>query len=314
MSEPPRIVSLLSAATEMVCALGMSDHLVGISHECDYPPEILDRPVITETKVNPKGTSLKIDSEVKRLVQEGLSVYRIKTDVLQQLKPDVILTQQQCQVCAVSYGDVVEAVKLLLDAEPKVVSLEPMRLADILDDIIRVGQTIGADAQAAQLVQHLRERIERVAQATREVDSRPRVLCIEWIEPLMVAGNWMPEMIELAGGVNLLGKAGLHAPPVRWEDVMASAPEVIIIAPCGFSMEQTRRELHWLTDRPGWAELPAVQAGRVYLADGVAYFNRSGPRIVDSLEMLAVMIHPRMGDPLLKSECRAGFSFLADFH
>lgn len=313
MTESLRIVSLLSAATEMVCALSMSDHLVGISHECDYPPEILDCPVVTETKVNPKGTSLEIDSEVKRLVQEGLSVYRIKTDVLQQLKPDVILTQQQCQVCAVSYDDVVEAVKSLLGSAPKVISLEPMRLRDILDDIARVGEAIGAEVQATELVQRLRERIDRVAQATRDMVARPRVLCIEWIEPLMVAGNWMPEMVELAGGVNVLGKAGVHALPVRWEDVLASASEVIIIAPCGFNMAQTQRELPWLTNRSEWAELPAVQAGRVYLADGVAYFNRSGPRIVDSLEMLAAMIHPEVGDSLLSPDCRASFRCLSDF-
>jgi iron complex transport system substrate-binding protein len=313
MTDSPRIVSLLSAATEMVCALGRGDHLVGISHECDYPPEILDRPVVTETKVHPLGTSRDIDSEVRRLVQEGLSVYRIRTDVLQQLKPDVILTQQQCQVCAVSYSDVLEAVNTFLEHEPKVVSLEPMRLTDILDDITRVGQAIGAEAQATELVQHLRERIDHVAQATREADTRPRVLCIEWLEPLMVAGNWMPEMVELAGGVNLLGKAGAHAPPVQWQEVLASAPEVIIIAPCGFSPERTRRELHWLTVRPEWAELPAVQAGRVYVADGVAYFNRSGPRIVDSLEMLAAMIDPPLGGPLLPPECRAGFRSLANF-
>lgn len=313
MTDSPRIISLLSAATEMVCALGLGDHLVGISHECDYPPEILDRPVVTETKVHPVGTSRDIDSEVRRLVQEGLSVYRIKTDVLQQLKPDVILTQQQCQVCAVSYSDVLGAVNTFLECEPRVVSLEPMRLADILDDITRVGQAIGAEAQAAELVRHLRERIEHVAQATRQADTRPRVLCIEWLEPLMVAGNWMPEMVELAGGVNLLGTAGAPAPPVQWQEVVASAPEVVIIAPCGFSLERTRRELPWLTDRPEWAELPAVQARRVFVADGVAYFNRSGPRLVDSLEMLAAMIQPQIGEPRLPPESRAGFRSLANF-
>jgi iron complex transport system substrate-binding protein len=291
----------------------MGDHLVGISHECDYPPAVLDRPVVTETKVHPQGTSLEIDSQVRRLVQEGLSVYRIKTDVLRQLNPDVILTQQQCQVCAVSYNDVLEAVNSFLDRNPQIVSLEPMRLKDILDDIAGVGQAIGAAAQAAALIERLRERIERVAQATRAVARRPRVLCIEWIEPLMVAGNWIPEMVELAGGINVLGKAGIHAPLIGWEDVIAGAPEVIIIAPCGFSLEQTKRQLHWLTERSEWTGLPAVQAGRVYVADGVAYFNRSGPRIIESLEILAAMIHPQIGGPRLQAECRAGFRPLTNF-
>lgn len=313
MTESLRIVSLLSAATEIVCGLGMGDHLVGISHECDYPPAVLDRPVVTETKVHPQGTSLEIDSQVRRLVQEGLSVYRIKTDVLRQLNPDVILTQQQCQVCAVSYNDVLEAVNSFLDRNPQIVSLEPMRLKDILDDIAGVGQAIGAAAQAAALIERLRERIERVAQATRAVARRPRVLCIEWIEPLMVAGNWIPEMVELAGGINVLGKAGIHAPLIGWEDVIAGAPEVIIIAPCGFSLEQTKRQLHWLTERSEWTGLPAVQAGRVYVADGVAYFNRSGPRIIESLEILAAMIHPQIGGPRLQAECRAGFRPLTNF-
>lgn len=314
MTTSLRIVSLLSAATEMVCALGRSHHLVGISHECDYPPEILDRPVVTETKVHPQGTSRDIESQVKHLVQEGLSIYRIKTDVLRQLRPDVILTQQQCQVCAISYSDVLEAVNAFLEHEPTVVSLEPMRLADILDDIIRVGQAIDAEVQAAELVQRLHERIDRVVQVTHQADTRPRVLCIEWLEPLMVAGNWMPEMVQLAGGVNLLGKAGAHAPPVPWSEVVASAPEVILIAPCGFNLQQTQRELHWLIDRPEWCELPAVRTGRVYLADGVAYFNRSGPRIVESLEMLAAMIHPQLVESLLPPESRINFRPLADSH
>lgn len=311
MTESPRVVSLLSASTEIVCALGMGDHLVGISHECDHPEDILDRPVVTETKVDPQGASLHIDSQVRRLVQEGLSVYRIKTDVLERLEPDVILTQQQCQVCAVSYTDVVDAVKELFgDQPPEVVSLEPMNLEDILDDVARVGRAIGAEAQATELIRQLRRRIDRVEEATSEAPTRPRALCIEWIEPLMVAGNWLPEMVQLAGGANLLGKAGEHAPPIEWEDVVQSAPDVIIIAPCGFNLQQTRDELPRLTERPEWVELPAVKNGRAYVADGVAYFNRSGPRIVDSLEMLAAMIHPERGEPLLQPECRASFARL----
>jgi iron complex transport system substrate-binding protein len=289
----------------------MGDSLVGISHECDYPPEILGRPVATETKVNPKGSSFEIDSEVRRLVQEGLSVYRIKPDVLQQLNPDVILTQQQCEVCAVSYHDVVHAVKCLVESDPAIISLEPMRFEDILNDIARVGQAIGAQARSSQLLDHLRGRVGRVVTAMHEVERRPAVLCIEWIEPLMVAGNWIPEMVEMAGGKNLLGAAGVHAPLISWDQVKESAPEVVIITPCGFTMEQTKQELHWLIGRPEWGELPAVQQGRVYIADGAAYFNRSGPRIVDSLEMLAAMIHPGIGEPLLNVECRQGYQSLA---
>jgi iron complex transport system substrate-binding protein len=306
-TERLRIVSLLSAATEMVCALGKGDSLVGISHECDYPPEILNRPVVTETKVHPNGSSLEIDSQVRRLVQEGLSIYRIKTDVLRQLRPDIILTQQQCQVCAVTFQDVLAAVAGLLEYSPQVISLEPMRFEDIFRDILRVGQAIQSQAGAELLISKLYWRVGRVVVATQDVPCRPRVLCIEWIEPLMVAGNWIPEMVEMAGGMSLLGKAGDHAPIVEWDDVVESAPEIIIVAPCGFSLEQTRREYDRLDSLPGWNKLPAVERGRVYFADGVSYFNRSGPRMVDSLEMLAAMIHPEIGRPLLQPGSESKF-------
>ncbi|RMG51471.1 MAG: cobalamin-binding protein [Acidobacteria bacterium] len=305
-----RIVSLLSAATEMVCALGRAHQLVGISHECDYPPEILDRPVVTETKVDPQRPSADIDGQVRQLVGAGLSVYGIRTDVLRRLAPDVILTQQQCAVCAVSYDEVIAAVTSFLESAPVVVSLQPTRLGDILDDIRRVGEAIGAEAAAAELVGRLRRRMERVREAIARVSDRPRTLFLDWIEPLMAGGHWIPEMIQLAGGSAAFGRSGLPAPSITWEAIVESQPEVIVIAPCGFSLRRTERELSSLTGRPGWAQLPAVRMGRVYIADGVAYFNRSGPRIIDSLEMLAAMIHPEVGQSLLEPGVRASFTSL----
>lgn len=305
-----RIVSLLSAATEMVCALERAHQLVGISHECDYPPEILDRPVVTETKVDPRRPSADIDGQVKQLVGAGLSVYGIRADVLRRLAPDVILTQQQCEVCAVSYDEVVAAVTSFLERAPVVVSLQPARLGDILDDIRRVGEAIGAEAAAAELVGRLRRRMERVREAIARVSDRPRTLFLDWIEPLMAGGHWIPEMIQLAGGSAAFGRSGLPAPSITWEAIVESQPEVIVIAPCGFSLRRTERELSSLTGRPGWAQLPAVRMGRVYIADGVAYFNRSGPRIIDSLEMLAAMIHPEVGQSLLEPDVRASFTSL----
>lgn len=310
MTEPLRIVSLLSAATEMVCALGKAHQLVGISHECDYPPEILDRPVVTETKVDPQRPSADIDRQVRQLVRAGLSVYGIRTDVLKRLNPDVILTQQQCEVCAVSYDEVVAAVTSLLERAPTIVSLQPTRLGDVLDDIRRVGEAIGAEAAAARLIDRLRQRIARLEGAIASTSNRPRTLFLDWIDPLMVGGHWIPEMVQLAGGSAVFGRPGLPAPSVAWEAIVESQPEVIVIAPCGFSLQRTEQEVASLTERPEWPQLPAVRTGRVYIADGVAYFNRSGPRIVDSLEMLAAMIHPEVGQSLLKSDVRASFTSL----
>ena len=287
-----RIVSLLPSATEIVCALGLGDSLVGVSHECDYPPEIVGRPILTEPKIDPSGSSAAIDAAVRRLVGDGLSVYRIKTDVLQQLQPDLIVTQEQCDVCAVSYHEVVEATRQLLARPPAIVSLKPVRLDDVFDDMQRVADAAGCGATGLVLTRRLRERLEAIRTRAAMVHSRPRVACIEWMEPLMAAGNWVPELVTLCGGAYDMVAPGAHSLTLSWEGLVRAAPDVIIIMPCGFKLPQTQRELPCLTQRPEWRQLPAVRNRRVYAVDGNAYLNRPGPRIVESAELLAGLIQP----------------------
>ena len=287
-----RIASLLPSATEIVCALGLGDSLVGVSHECDYPREVIGRPVLTEPKIDVSGDSAGIDSAVRRLVRDGLSVYRIKTDVLQQLQPDLIVTQEQCEVCAVSYRDVVEATRQLLERPAAIISLKPVRLDDLFDDMQRVADAAGCSPAGVALTQQLRARLDAIRTRAALVHSRPRVACIEWMEPLMAAGNWIPELVALGGGTYDMVAPGAHSPTLGWEDLVRYAPDVVIIMPCGFKLPQTQRELPHLTARPEWRELPAVRNRRVYAVDGNAYLNRPGPRIVESAELLAGLIQP----------------------
>jgi len=287
-----KIASLLPSATEIVCALGLSDALVGVSHACDYPPEIAGRPILTEPKIDPADNSAAIDDAVRRLVGDGLSVYRIRSDVLQQLQPDLIVTQEQCEVCAVSYREVVEATRELLHVPATIVSLKPVGLDDIFDDMQRVADAAECSPMGQALTQRLRARLDAIRTRSARVHSRPRVACIEWMEPLMAAGNWVPELVTLAGGTYELVAAGAHSPTLSWEDLMHYAPDVIVIMPCGFGLRQTQRELPLLTRRPEWQRLPAVRNRRVYAVDGNAYLNRPGPRIVESAELLAGLIQP----------------------
>jgi iron complex transport system substrate-binding protein len=287
-----RIASLLPSATEIVCALGLGDSLVGVSHECDFPPEIVGRPVLTESKIDRSGDSAAIDDAVRRLVADGLSVYRIKTDVLAQVRPELIVTQEQCDVCAVSYGDVVEATRRLLSQPATIVSLKPVRLDDIFDDIQRVADAAGHSVAGLSLTQRLRTRLDALRRRAAMVHSRPRVACIEWMEPLMVAGNWMPELVALCGGTYEMVPPGARSTTLSWDDLLRYEPDVIIIMPCGFELPQTQRELPRLTQRPEWKQLPAVRNRRVYAVDGNAYLNRPGPRIVESAELLAGLVQP----------------------
>ncbi len=291
MTTPERIVSLLPSSTEIVCALGLRDRLVGVSHECDYPASVRELPAVTEPKLDPYKPSAAIDARIRELVQEGLSVYRIKTELLQQLQPEVIVTQDQCVVCAVSLPEVEEAVRCFLTPTVKVVSLQPQRLGDIWEDIRHVGAATGQGAAAEDVIRSLKRRLWKLEQQTRRV-SRPRVACIEWIEPLIAGGNWMAELVEIAGGTYEMTAAGAHSPAITWDALVAYQPEVIIVMPCGFKIPQTQADFSTLTTQPQWQTLPAVQANRVYIADGNAYFNRPGPRLVESAEILAEMLHP----------------------
>jgi len=290
-----RIVSLLPSATEIVWALGFGDQLIGRSHECDYPAAVKRLPALTSPKFDPTGSSAALDERVKKLVRDALSVYRVDGEALRQLRPDVIVTQSQCEVCAVNMRDVEAAVADWLGGPPPtIVSLAPYNLADVLNDIGRVAMALGVGTCGiefvAELNRHLTEIVHRVRSA-----HRPRVACIEWIEPLMAAGNWMPELVAMAGGVNLFGQAGQHSPWMKFEELAAQDPDVILVAPCGFDMTRTASEMSALTALPQWAELKAVKAGRVALADGNQYFNRPGPRIVESLEILTEILHPEAG-------------------
>jgi iron complex transport system substrate-binding protein len=289
-----RIVSLIASATEIVCALGFEDQLVGRSHECDYPPSVKELPQLTSPKFNVEGTSAEIDQRVKSIVQDALSVYRVDPQKLEELKPTHIVTQSQCEVCAVSLKDVEQAVCDLTSSRPKIVSLEPNSLDDVWTDIARVGEAFGATDRSQKLIDELKSRMDDIVQRTHWLDQNPRVAYIEWIDPLMAGGNWMPELVEMAGGVNLFGEAGKHSPWMTWEEMVAANPDIIFASPCGFDITRTLEEMHLLADKPEWKSLKAVNAGRVFVADGNQYFNRPGPRLAESLEILAEVINPNV--------------------
>jgi iron complex transport system substrate-binding protein len=291
-----RIVSLVPNATEIVCALGLGKALVGISHDCDFPPEIQGKPVLSQAIVGPDIRSAATDSRIREAVHSGTSVYHLDAEALARLNPDLILTQELCTVCAPSYTLVTKAAKLL-DSDVKIVSLEPHRLRDVLDNIRLVGELTGTESRAQRLVEGLEARIAAVAArdagATPDTQMlRPRVVCLEWMAPIYVGGHWVPEMVDAAGGLDVLGRPGEASRVVEWEEVVAAGPEILVLMPCGYDIARTRAELETLTARPGWQALPAVQAGRVFLTDASAYFNRPGPRLVNGIETLAMVIHP----------------------
>jgi iron complex transport system substrate-binding protein len=288
-----RIVSLIASSTEIVHALGHGNEMVGRSHECDFPFDaIKNLPICTEPKFRTDGTSYEIDQRVKAIVQESMSVYRVKADVVDQLKPTHIITQAQCEVCAVSLRDVEEAACQLIDSHPKIVSLEPNSLADIFEDIDKVGTAIGDNQAAEKLSDEMHKRIDAIKTKAASLAKKPTVACIEWIEPLMAAGNWMPELVELAGGINLFGEAGKHSPWMTWEQLVEADPDVIVVCPCGFDIKRTMEEMNLITDKPEFHNLKAAKTRRVFVGDGNQFFNRPGPRVVESLEIMAELLHP----------------------
>jgi iron complex transport system substrate-binding protein len=290
-----RIVSLLPSATEIVCALGFQEQLVGRSHECDYPPCVDRLPVVTRPKFDPEGSSAAIDQRVREILAEALSVYRVEVDVLRQLKPDIIVTQSQCEVCAVSVRDVEDAAAAWLDGPPpKIISLAPYSLSDVLADIERVGIELDAHDRSARLVDALRGRMHAVEKLAVATTRRPTVACIEWLDPLMIAANWVPELVAMAGGKMLFGQPGYRSSKIEFAQLLQADPDVIVLMPCGFDMDRTARELGALSRRPGWERLKAVDYEQIYLTDGNQYFNRPGPRIVESLEILSEILHPEL--------------------
>jgi iron complex transport system substrate-binding protein len=286
-----RIASLLPSATEMVCRLGLRENLVGISHECDFPESVRGLPVLTSPKIDPRARSAEIDRQVREVVASGLSVYRIDQEKLRELRPHLILTQDACAVCAVSFDEVREAARELLGNEVEIVSLSPLRLEDVLQDVLRVARAAGVAGRGSELVAALRERLETLRARTAAVP-RPRVLALEWMDPPMPAGHWTPELLRLAGGEPVLGREGQPTGRVEWERIIEAAPEVLLVIPCGFKVPQSAREIGEVLAR--LARTPAVRERRVFLADGNAYFNRPGPRLVESAEMAALAIHPEL--------------------
>jgi len=286
-----RIVSLLPSATEIVCALGLRDALVGVSHECDHPADVVGLPVLTAPKLDPHRTSRAIDDDIRGLVAAGLGVYTIDASRLEELRPDLIVTQDQCDVCAVSYADVTAAVRSLAHGSTEVVSLRPGRLDDVWRDVETVAAAAGVPDRGRTIAASLRTRVAALAARTESLP-RPRLACLEWFDPLMAAGNWVPDLATAAGAICELAAPGEHSTWLRWEALAADQPDVLCAMPCGFSLARTAAELARLLDDPRWQELPAVRSGRVFALDGSAYFNRPGPRLVESAEILAAVSHP----------------------
>lgn len=287
-----RILSLLPSLTEIACALGLRERLVGRSHECDFPPGIDTLPACTAPKLDVAAPSGAIHARVGELVREGLSVYRVDAEQLRSLGPDLILTQDHCAVCAASSKDVEAAVCEWLGGTPRVLSVSPSTLREVWASLLAVAEAAGVPERGRALSAQLTERVGTVGERSASLGERPRLACIEWLDPLMVAGNWMPELVALAGGRSVLAPSGAHSPCISFEELASADPDAILVLPCGFDLARTRVELPRLTEQPGFASLRAARAGRVYVADGNQYFNRPGPRLVESLEILAELLHP----------------------
>jgi iron complex transport system substrate-binding protein len=288
-----RIVSVLPSATEIVCALGLEPELVGVTHECDYPPSVRALPKVTRTLIPTEASSGEIDRLVREQLQTGRALYTLDLETLQALEPDLIVTQTLCEVCAVAESEVTAAVRAL-PGHPRVLNLEPMLLDEVFDTLLQVGRATGRAARAREVVASLKERVRQVAERTATIPrgDRPRVAFLEWLDPLFNGGHWNPALVELAGGVDVLGNAGQPSRTLPWEALLDARPDVLFIACCGFSAERAAQDLPLLERQPGWPSLPAFRAGRIYITDGSAYFSRPGPRLVDGLEILAHALHP----------------------
>lgn len=288
-----KVISLLPAATEIVCALGLESKLVGRSHECDYPESVKQLPVCSYDRIGANLSSLEIDQRVKQLLTNALSVYEVNSEMIKQLSPDVIITQDQCAACAVSLPEVEKALSIEMEKPAQVISLQPDSLEGILDNIREVAKALNAVKAGDELLEELQERVDIIQHKLRFIEKKPTVACIEWLEPLMTSGNWVPELVAIAGGTPVLSEPGKHSPYVNWEDLRTQDPEIIVVTACGFSVERTLKEINTLLQLPGFADLQAIKNKRFYIADGDQYFNRPGPRIVDSIEILAEIINPK---------------------
>ncbi len=292
-NDPLRIASLLPGLTELVHKLGSGNNLVGRSHECDFPHQVKDLPVLTEPKYSHSEelSSSQIHLSVSDLLKHGLSVYKVFEERLQECKPDVVLTQDHCEVCAVSMKDLDNAIQKFLGKKVKITSVEPSSLDEVLDSFITIAEAINKKESGKHLVDSIKAGFNEISQAVKN-QKKPDVVSIEWLDPLMTGGNWMPELVEIAGGNNLLSEPGKHSPWIEWEKIKKADPDILLILPCGFTISKTLTELNTLIDLDGWGDLKAVRNDNVYLLDGNHYFNRPGPRIIDSAEILAEILHP----------------------
>lgn len=294
MVEPLRIVSLLPSATEIVCAVGARANLVGVSHECDYPGGVEELPVLTRPRRELPATSGDIDRSVRQTLEDALAVYEVDIERLRDAAPDVVLTQDLCEVCAVSLDDVHSALSELALDDVAVVSLRPTLLHDVWADVRRVGEAVGRTLQANAAATDLERRCAAIAKRAAAAPIRPAVLTIEWLDPVMIGGTWMPELVGLAAGQAMVTTPGQHAPTLGLSELRALEPDVVLVKPCGFDLARTQNEVSLMAENLPWDSWRAVSEGRVFVADGSAFFNRSGPRLVESLEILAACVHPAL--------------------
>jgi iron complex transport system substrate-binding protein len=297
-----RIVSLLPSATEIVCALGLGDSLVGVTHECDFPASVVGKPVLTASRIShAEMSSAEIDHAVRSQLDGHGSIYELDERLLRELKPDLIITQELCEVCAVSYKTVLKAARMF-DAEARVVSLEPENVRDIFENVRTVGALTGREAEAESLVNNLTSRLDALAAALAGVRSRPRTLVLEWLEPPFAPGHWVPEQVAFAGGDPSFGNAGGKSRTTTAEEIHAYAPEAVVLAPCGYYKEDTISALARARLPRGWRELPAAREGNVWAVDATSYFSRPGPRVVEGAEILARILHPEVFGPPEETE------------
>jgi iron complex transport system substrate-binding protein len=290
-----RIVSLLPSATEIVCQLGLGDDLVGVTHECDYPRFVQSLPKVTRTLIPHDATSFEIDGLVRERLKSQKALYSLDMPILEQLRPDLLVTQALCDVCAVAEEEVTAAA-CSLPGRPKVVNLEPMRLSEVFDCIRLVGDAAGISSRAIEVIAQLQARVDRVVERNAQLKYRPRVVLLEWVDPPFCSGHWSPELVRIAGGMEGIGREGERSRTTAWEEILLCDPEFLIVACCGFNVERTLLDIPLLKQYPGFADLTCVRQGNVFVIDGNSYFSRPGPRLVDSVELLAHTLHPDLHD------------------
>lgn len=289
-----RIVSLLPSATEIICQVGLADHLIGVSHECDYPSFVKELPNVTESLIPKDASSAEIDLAVRKQLSTEKAIYHLDMDVLKELKPDFIITQSLCEVCAVAEDEVLDAV-CELPGDAQIINLEPMTLEDVFDTLLLVGEETNFKNQAVNAVTRLKDRVNKVIEITEKnipLNSRPNMVFLEWLDPPFNAGHWTPELIEYAGGISLLSNKHEPSTTLSWDSIVKIDPEVLFVACCGYDLERTLQDMPILTRKGEWSSMKCVRQNNIYLTDGNAYFSRPGPRLIDGLEIIAHALHP----------------------